>query len=355
MNGILKLTAIAVALCGTPAIAEDEEEVGILSALGLTAASGKTTLAEGAGEMEGVILSAAMFPKAVQELKTKIMATPGIEKRNLAILDHDDPFDLSLAGAVTNTLRKAIPNISKCPAGIKKDDGWKGFMEIDNKDVDTSGAGLMATAIGALKVDSTVSSYSVTIPEHHLLSSFAAEYGKDAFLPNEIAVIPTTENSDVLNSYAQLIEAKKALEPCKESEAVKPLFAKIVATEAAIAGPGKDDGPSLLERAARQGIIANKDPLLLRLNMEKAGGTVINRANIFLQLGFPGAVVVHNGMKLNYRLVNPKDGSVLGAGSILCRHPGSKKFERVYRESIEDLSDPGVDRNGVSRVLCTSV
>jgi hypothetical protein len=249
-----------------------------------------------------------------------------------------------------------MPTITQCPMAIKNNDiGWKALIESGNKNVDTSGAGLMATAIGAFKVDSTVSSYSVTVPEHHLLSSFASAYGSSAILPNEIAVLPTAENSEVLDAYIKLVAARKNLNSCKDNDAVKAQYAKAVATEAAIGGPGKDDGPSLLERAARQGMITKRNPLLLRLNMEKAGGTVVNRANIFLQLGFPGAVVVHNAMKVNYRLVDPAEGNVLKAGSVLCRHPGSKKFETVYRASMNDLRDPGVDKEGNARVLCEPV
>ena len=107
-----------------------------------------------------------------------------------------------------------------------------------------------------------------------------------------------------------------------ESEKRIVAAAKAIQSRADGVTLSKEGAPSLLDRAIRAASIAEPDtPVrILRYEVDKSGGTVINSSNIWTSLGIPG-VTIRGGLILSYRMMDPTTGRTDAAGLIVCRMP----------------------------------
>jgi hypothetical protein len=91
------------------------------------------------------------------------------------------------------------------------------------------------------------------------------------------------------------------------------------------------DGVVPLAYAARLQELMDGDPYVLRVNTEKAGGTLVKRTNILTAFGAPSAFVT-GGLVSSYQLTDPVTGELISAGVITCRTTLTS-LKRVQDES----------------------
>ena len=324
---------VATSMLSSPSFAADTAETGILAALGLTAATGKTQLAEGGGQMEGVILAAPLLKAAAIALAEAI---EGDDKDNLVVLGADEVFDISLPDVVRQNLVGVAKTANSLSCPHKQ--GGKAVKGVDNAGdgEKASATQLAAAAIGALKVDTSLSSFDAGKPEKAQIAMVAMKL--NAVVPSEISVIPDSKSNAVLVAFNNAESALIKLEGCKEAPTIKPSYERLTAKLQAIAAEGDKGAPSPLQAAAKQWPLTEKDPLILRVQLEKVGGTIVNRSNIFIQFGFPGALKAYGALKLNYWLIDPKEGKMKAVGSILCRQPKGANLSHIYKDGIPEPS-----------------
>jgi hypothetical protein len=79
-----------------------------------------------------------------------------------------------------------------------------------------------------------------------------------------------------------------------------------------------DKGVVPIVLAARLHKLIENDPYVLRVNTEKAGGTLLKRTNVVTALGGE-SVFISGGLVSSYQLTDPTDGRMVRAGVITCR------------------------------------
>jgi hypothetical protein len=79
-----------------------------------------------------------------------------------------------------------------------------------------------------------------------------------------------------------------------------------------------DKGVVPIVLAARLHKLIENDPYVLRVNTEKAGGTLLKRTNVVTALGGE-SVFVSGGLVSSYQLTDPRTGKMIGAGVVTCR------------------------------------
>jgi hypothetical protein len=116
-RAIAACAAAGTVMCagGTPAAAAEDEKTGLAAALGLQAASGKTTIAEGGGAIEGAILSSNALHVAGRVIAA--LATASAEDRDVIVLSRAEQVNLMTA----DTVRRRIRAISGALGGIGTD------------------------------------------------------------------------------------------------------------------------------------------------------------------------------------------------------------------------------------------
>lgn len=120
----------------------------------------------------------------------------------------------------------------------------------------------------------------------------------------------------------------------KIDEAIKKAAMTLLGRADGLAA-SKDGAPSLLDRAVQaESMLAGEGDLkVLRVDVDRAGGTLVNSSNIFTTLGLPG-VTMRGGMVVSYRLTDPKDGKPKTSGLIICRVP-QKLLKTITSKAIK--------------------
>jgi hypothetical protein len=309
---------------------DDTETASLLAYLGLTAASGQNTVGEGAGGIEGHMLAAAMAMKAAKKiaedgnLSGPVILLNGAEtlslgetyqaQRQIEILESEkDRFARQLAPA-------------GCPAPAVK------FFGLDEVQVQPS------DILGAFRTSSSFTPVSV---------NFGPQLFKNAMLAQKKAGLTWVIPGDVQQPTggqglaARFVRLREFWIPYADgkcdNEAVKKAAATQLARVDGLAA-SKEGAPSLLDRAALAESIlsAGTDLKVLRVDVDRAGGTLVNSSNVFTTLGFPG-VTIRGGMVVTYRLTNPTNGQTLSSGIINCRVP--KKLLKTITSKDIALDD----------------
>ncbi len=143
-------------------------------------------------------------------------------------------------------------------------------------------------------------------------------------IPSEVVYVP--EKSVILREYLAMMALADTLRHCKTDQA-KAAVALADAYSKELTTPGEKTGVSPLGSAVQASAALNRTteadrvPYILRVTVEKAGGTAITRGNIWYTLGFPGAATVSSGLLTSYRLVDPSTGITHSAGFVRCVIP----------------------------------
>jgi len=304
-----------------------------IEALGLKSdATGKTELEENGGQFEGWLLSANAIQSAAdriaESLRKKIP-----QSQTAAILAGDEVLDLGLPGAMAARMsglsRRAASALQAagCPSGsspIRMDAGPAGGL--------AGAIPYVGAIIGALKTDTTVSGFAGPTDARLLVNALAENVEPEDkwIVPGDISKIDQT--GTLLTIWNQLTDQRSSLAGCRAVVAAnvgkddKAAQARVAALDVAI---GEIDtfetkqviggeGPSPLVKASRLEALAKEPVSIVRVYVEKAGGSILQRSNLFTMLGAP-AIGITGGSVVGFRISDATTGQALGGGNLSCR------------------------------------
>jgi hypothetical protein len=328
-----------------------------VDALGLPSPEGKTTLGTNAAVIETWMLSAATADAAARAIVDDVAATAGraapprrpasgSEGRNrptigeaagadaaasrstYLLLTGDEDLNLDAANNLlfetteqSRKLAEAIP--TQCKQSLPVKSGGE-----DGGAIPLAAVGAL---VGLLKSDTDISGMDIAMGDGMLVAAVGdrlTRHGR-VILPSAAIAPPTT--GALANAWQSLITAQTEAKSCRERFAknkptpwVKKKLAALDAAIAAVAAlEGKvtkadERGRIPLAQAIRYDALMESEPQVLRVHVEKAGGSVVKHSNLFTALGVP-AVDISGGLIVTHRLTQPRSGELVSSGVHVCR------------------------------------
>lgn len=358
------LTAASLIAASTPAVAQDDTaQTGIIAALGLEAASGKTTINDGAGAIEASLLAsdAMLQAGAVIAGVTKQAAREGDK---VLVVSRNQQVPLAMVRVVKDRIGGVLQQVQRAPCTPKyvvpEEDGsrniWKNKEKPKVLASDIAGAvatditispvsfsfedRLLVNAIvmGQNGIPTTYKSWKSTSDELSKAPTVLSSAGKASFLmPGEITDVAAS--SAIRTDYAAMHKAADDKRGCTDND-TKAAIATVDALTDSL-NAAEDGKLSPLETALQLEPLLTPDKdktartYILRVAIEQTGGTAIARSGIWYALGIRGASVVSAGLLASFRLVNPQTGAVLTSGIVRCAVPQTQfgRVQRVIRDN----------------------
>ena len=331
-----KTLAIAMLLAAHPAIAADDEEKALLGLIGLEAAAGKTTVGDKAGQLESHILLASMLDDAGIEIAKQIIDKLS-RKKFVVPLGENQLLDFRLYTQTQNRIMAiksrldAFPRNDGCDFARSRPGGVRPAAVPPNL--------IPQAIVGAIKTDTEVSGIDVEPGEQAVINAIVAQSIDPTkwLLPSEIAFGP--DNSQLMSNVDDIV--KKALPyssgKCPNNKELTARATEIMAAVNILTTGGEKGAPSMLEAAVfLESTFLNgakpEDIAVLRIGVEKAGGTLVNKSNIWTSLGFNG-LTISGGLIVTFRLVDPKKGTSSISGSLVCTTP-ARSFKQINRHEM---------------------
>lgn len=291
-------------------------------------ATGKTELGEKGGQFEGWLLSSRAIDTAAGLLKGRLETVA--PRATLILLAGDEKLDLALPAAMKSRLRylaqqaSSERNSAACSGAAPR----PGASMVPLPAI-LAGAG---TLLGSFRTDTAITGFDGPDAVRMVIAALADARGRPApgapawIVPSDLLGIP--DQAPLIKSWDELATARQELARCRatlatKGDAAKPQIDRIDVQLANIDDfaskqVGAGDGVSPLIRAAQIDGIAALKPKIVRLYVEKAGGSILNRRNLWTALGAP-AVGITGGAVIGWRLGDPLSGSMIGGGNLVCR------------------------------------
>jgi hypothetical protein len=290
-------------------------------------ADGKVTLGQGAGTIETNLLLA----RAVQAVAHEIVNDPAIGSGTIILAGDEElnfdqltTFRVQTSG-IAQALQQALgamPNVTSCnpPLG--------GLPAPGAAPLAIGIASLVSTAAGALKSDTELQGVSADTPNALLVRAVAAEKPNTFILPSLLTRIDINSRDATIVKLCQLQvaanQARTAI-PTKPTTAAdkkkaSDLTAAVKLYDDYVAGLIKPDdkGNVPLVQIYRQ---SKLEPALsknvLRVFVDKAGGSLLTRRNLWTSLG-ARAIGVSGGLLASYTIFAPDTGMVVSAATYRC-------------------------------------
>lgn len=309
--------------------ARDKAAAERIAALGLPSFSGETKLEQGAGAMEATMLATRALRQAADEIAG--MAARKAPDRDILVLAGTEAIDFSDVAMISTELGAIGTQFSL--AGIPEAGESSRFDESNQvmaRMVDPGTIIAAANALaGLLRSETTISPVDLpALSERVLANVVAGTIGSRAKLP-AAAVGELDENSPLLVKLNAVADQRRTA-----AERVAELSVKATENAARIATLGaiiarfdsfltrvttaSSTGVVPIARAIRLKSMMQGRPVVLRVFVDKAGGSLINTKNIATTFGVD-PLKVTGAVVASYTLTEPGDGSVLGSEIYVCR------------------------------------
>lgn len=337
--------AVILLAIAPAAAADDVERTGIAAGLGLTAATGKTTMSDGAGGIEASLLDSDAMLSAGKLIRKIAIAGRTDPTREILVLAKGDAVDFSMALWVMQRMKDlrqrstALPrnDCRKVPVVIEQIQGGESpFKSLDGGETQTKKFGFARTDIvAALASDVTVGKIALSAEDRTLIHAIqmggASDTGWRALPDGAPVVTPAIDDGFRLladqaavdpssNEAFQRLAALQAWTDSHrhcDSDVFKAMIETIDKFVASVTTAEKGV-PAIVTSAQLASGGFDRLPLILRVAIDDRGGTAVTRSNIWYTLGFPGAAVVTSGLKLSFQLSDPKLGTNITSGQIRC-------------------------------------
>lgn len=362
--------------------AENKLAQSRLTALGLKTFSGGVTVEDSAGGMETALLSGATLDQAARYIAADALDLSSTG-RPVLIVGVTETVDLAIAEIVEMELDNHLAALRtgagdplclnpprhkpvKPAAVVESGPKAKSLPSAPAASSSTESptqtkavAPATLTAIGTIlslfQTETTVKGHSFTPSERALINAVAGQPGRWMIL-SDVAALPRPAikgRDDLRTRWSKMLKERAAVDTCiarlEQAEqkgqvpgavaALKGLVAKTDAMVARIVTP-EEGAPSPFVQALRAEYIASEAPLVLRLSIEKSGGSVLQQKNVLTLFGHTG-VRISGGLVVSYRFSDPLKGYVLGGGSMTCR-TDMASFKQIQRG---DITPPHCKRN----------
>lgn len=343
--------------------AEAARDRARIEALGLPSFEGTTTLNTGAGAIETTMLASRALDAAAQTIRGDILAgdddcsraqsqgasagSPATRQRAcpIIVLAGDEAIDFGRIGALEvemNALDTMFTHLGFGPAASSEAGGGAPAV-----------IAAISAAAGLLRSNTTVTPVDLQALSHRALATaVAGRLGADAILPSAaIGSIPEPQASALLRKLNELFDrrlrvqqARDAIvlrDPTKPTQRHKDLTAALARfdTFAARVTTPDSNGAVPIVQAVRLESILGQGSRILRVHLDRVGGSLINRTNLLTTLGIADPVRVSGGLVASYTLTDPANGSVVKAGMITCRTTTARL--RSVQRGVWSASDSG--------------
>jgi hypothetical protein len=328
--------------------AEAARDRARIDALRLPSFEGTTTLGQGAGAMEATILASHTVRRAASLIGASVdQAYPETDSGAppIVVLAGDEAIDFGRIGALGAEMDAIHAEFERL---IAIDRAANPRQPLFTSDGETGGSATaiisaVTAAAGLLRSNTDVTALDLpAISNRVLATAVAAELGARAILPSaavgSITPAPPTDQwiqMSLIQKLNRLVALRAFVEaarnripvadPSKPTQAEKDKIAPYTAALArfdafaARVTTADTSGSVPLVQAARLESIWRLDPRILRVYVDRAGGSVIRRTNIATTLALDSPVRVSGAMVASYTLTNPATGNVLAAEIITCR------------------------------------
>ncbi|HJU77300.1 MAG TPA: hypothetical protein VJ597_05160 [Sphingomicrobium sp.] len=268
---------------------------------------GKYTVNEGSLAIESWLLTSTAIDSTAIAMKKSIdVARATNPKRPILVVSGTEPLDFSQVEMLQLEIDALTDRFRRL-----SDRGAVGIAEV------SSVPALAGALIGLLKSDVQLEAIKQEVPAA-LLAAAVANRLDNAFLPS--AAIAAEGDAKLIRSFKDLMDAADEAQQeaaADEQEELKALLARYDALTTRLLTPNAI-GVAPLAFAARLQKLMQDDPYVLRVNTEKAGGTLLKRTNVVTALGGE-SVFVSGGLVSSYQLTDPRTGKMIGAGVVTCR------------------------------------
>ena len=297
--------AKALALAGADRAAID--------ALGLPAFEGKTTLNPGAGAIEALILATEAVNQAAEKIAKRAGEVEHRPKKSYAgaflLLAGDETINLARPAAIRAEMR-SFATVFEDPARQKNPPRTLALSAPAAIAAVTAFAGLLRSETTVSGVDHDA------ITSRVLATAVAARLPGRAVLPGSAAATPA-EGGPLVQALLAIAEERQEAEKRiagqtgPENDWLRAAIARFDAFFARVTAPDASGIAPIVEASRLEQLLA-RAPLVLRLHVEKAGGSLINRKNLWTFFGFD-PVRVSGGLVASYTISDPATGEVLAA------------------------------------------
>jgi len=324
------LLASAVLLCVcSPATAADEPDKSTLDQIKAALddlkkfkdAQQAQTVNTNALAIESWLLTSTAIDSTAQKIHD---AVPQKDRaRQILVLAGDEALDANQVGmlkAEMESLSRRIRQASSIQCGTR------GGPMIES----IGGAVALASGIAdLLKSQTDVTAISQTVDAKLLAAAVAGKFDGKAILPT--AAIAAGNQGPLLKQFKDLVEqAEPAQEmrdqlagiekpsPCEKQKLARltPAMASFDTFYGRVTTA--KDGAVPIMVADRLDRLFGQDSLVLRVDTEAAGGTLLKRTNLLTAFGAETAFI-SGGLVSSYQLTNPRTGELLTAGVVTCR------------------------------------
>ncbi|MBD8552000.1 hypothetical protein [Sphingomonas sp. CFBP 8764] len=294
-----------------------------VDALGLHKTEGKTTLAADAGKMETWMLAAGTLGAAAAEINQKNTAGP------IVLLDSDDTLDLGRGSVLRHQIEAMLVAFEAAATPTCARTQSNGGAAL------VAPVAVIGAVLSLLRTDTEISAISVDGAEGALINAIAGTAKDKYVIP--AAIIRVRDDGPTATKLTNLITTRETIPACKaaisaaastteQKTAAAEQIAKIdgvsarIDTYLAAVGTRSEGKTSDLDIALLGDTIIARHPnaRVMRVRLEKAGGTLLKRSNLFTMLGAP-AVGITGGAVISWQVTDPETGMVDGGGVLVCR------------------------------------
>ncbi|HEY0028008.1 MAG TPA: hypothetical protein VGC35_09080 [Allosphingosinicella sp.] len=316
----------------------DRASADRISALGLPSFEGKTTMGDGAGAMEATMLAS----HAVRAAAAMIARGVPKESKSIVVLAGDEALDFSSIGALgaeMSAIRHMLLRILK-PSSTG---GFAGAAAVIS--AATAAAGLFRSDTEVAALDTSALSNRV------LASMVAAQLGTRAIIPSAAmgsVDAPTRteagstrparvawDDMTLMERLNELVDIRRQVfdemaehkpkdpeKPTKEEQATLAPFTGALArfdTFFARVTTADDKGALAIVKTVRLEQIWRLKPHILRVYVDKVGGSRVTRKNIGTTLTLATPVKISGGLVASYSLTDPSTGQQIAFDLLSCR------------------------------------
>lgn len=190
-------------------------------------------------------------------------------------------------------------------------------------------AAIIPALAGMMRSDTEYSAVDVTLDARILPSAVAAKLGENVTLfsakvgaNSESKLLSDFDKLGTLAGNAQILHDVIAgnKDATDQEKGMVPRLAAALKRYDAFFNrvtTGTDKGVPLAGAARLAQMIETK-PLILRVNIEKVGGTTVKRTNLLTFFGADG-LSISGGLVASYQLTEPESGRVEATGVVICR------------------------------------
>lgn len=301
--------ALAAAIPHMARAETSDSEAALIGAVIGELIANKTTLGANAGEIEGMMLAVPLLTSAASKLNEEIKSA-GLQPsdKNILLLEAES-INLSLPGTIRTQINLFTEEFKAYCSGATDEQPGVRLLPNFSDNVDTA---IAAAITAGPDVNTEIRSYTYKPSEQMLANILKSQLiGNWGRLEDVLAISP---EAPLLTDWKVLRDTRKNREKaCEATPRGKLVLSRFDDLDVKYSKPGDKGEPSLIEHATRIDALMKGEAKVLRVHVEKAGGSIINETNLLTRLGLP-AVRVSGAAIIGFRLFNPANGEVLGSG-----------------------------------------